>query len=377
MPPPPPPGGPPPGAPGGPPPGGPAGPPPGWQGAPPNRWGEGDPGLPLAQRLGMYDDVLKLVRQALPLECRIPAPKTFDEALPYFAGFRAVERLLAMEAGLRREQGDFGAAAACALDGLAVAQDAKSQQTIISHLVGIACEAITFASLDETIPGLTAAQCKDVQTRLSDIMATRPSAADAFINEETWARIGLRNFLTDPALLTRVFGQMDPPMSAADLAKLQASMPQAWDLLGPYLETVAQQTTLPFRQQKRVDPPDNAWMQMEPRSTSAFLYKCARATALARLHELQLAAQAYILDKGQPPAKLSDLVPDYIKQIPEDPMTGEPLRAVTRGMAYTIYSVGPDGIDDGGRIFDNHKVFNAEEKGDIPVEVGAGTNRVP
>lgn len=44
----------------------------------------------------------------------------------------------------------------------------------------------------------------------------------------------------------------------------------------------------------------------------------------ARTQELliDLAARAYELDKGKPPASLADLVPDYLKAIPQDPFTG-------------------------------------------------------
>jgi hypothetical protein len=37
---------------------------------------------------------------------------------------------------------------------------------------------------------------------------------------------------------------------------------------------------------------------------------------------LDLAARAYELDKGHPPANLTDLVPDYLKAVPQDPFTG-------------------------------------------------------
>ena len=37
---------------------------------------------------------------------------------------------------------------------------------------------------------------------------------------------------------------------------------------------------------------------------------------------LDLAARAYELDKGHPPANLTDLVPDYLKAVPQDPITG-------------------------------------------------------
>jgi hypothetical protein len=37
---------------------------------------------------------------------------------------------------------------------------------------------------------------------------------------------------------------------------------------------------------------------------------------------VQLAARVYELDKGKLPANLSDLVPDYLKAVPQDPFTG-------------------------------------------------------
>jgi hypothetical protein len=37
---------------------------------------------------------------------------------------------------------------------------------------------------------------------------------------------------------------------------------------------------------------------------------------------IDLAARAYELDKGHHPASPADLVPDYLKAIPQDPLTG-------------------------------------------------------
>jgi hypothetical protein len=37
---------------------------------------------------------------------------------------------------------------------------------------------------------------------------------------------------------------------------------------------------------------------------------------------IALAARAYELDKGHRPASATDLVPDYLKAVPQDPATG-------------------------------------------------------
>jgi hypothetical protein len=50
------------------------------------------------------------------------------------------------------------------------------------------------------------------------------------------------------------------------------------------------------------------------------------------------------------PAALSELVPQYLDSVPEDPLTGKPLRYHATPDAYIVYSVGPDGNDDGGML---------------------------
>ena len=37
---------------------------------------------------------------------------------------------------------------------------------------------------------------------------------------------------------------------------------------------------------------------------------------------IALASRAYELDKGHPPATAADLVPEYLKAVPQDPVTG-------------------------------------------------------
>lgn len=48
------------------------------------------------------------------------------------------------------------------------------------------------------------------------------------------------------------------------------------------------------------------------------------------------------------PDSLDDLVPEYQKQVPSDPFTGEPLKFLRVGNEIRVYSVGPNRTDDGG-----------------------------
>jgi hypothetical protein len=74
-----------------------------------------------------------------------------------------------------------------------------------------------------------------------------------------------------------------------------------------------------------------------------------------------IALTRYRLDHGKFPAKLADLVPEYLDAIPIDPFDGNPLRSTFKENEWTIYSIGPDGKDDGGVPMQND-----DSPGDIP-----------
>jgi hypothetical protein len=63
-----------------------------------------------------------------------------------------------------------------------------------------------------------------------------------------------------------------------------------------------------------------------------------------------LAVERYRLKKGKWPANLEELKPDFLTAVPLDPFDGKPLRYVKRPDGVTVYSVGHDGTDDGGKI---------------------------
>jgi hypothetical protein len=74
-----------------------------------------------------------------------------------------------------------------------------------------------------------------------------------------------------------------------------------------------------------------------------------RAMAERRLAVVALAARLYALDHlGRLPANLEELTPRYLPSVPIDPLSGVALRYVNDVARPRIYSVGEDGVDDGG-----------------------------
>jgi hypothetical protein len=75
-----------------------------------------------------------------------------------------------------------------------------------------------------------------------------------------------------------------------------------------------------------------------------------RAQAALRCAEAAMAAERYRLAEHRWPDDLNALVPRYLTVVPADPFDGQPLRLRRLADGIVVYSVGPDGTDDGGKL---------------------------
>jgi hypothetical protein len=89
-----------------------------------------------------------------------------------------------------------------------------------------------------------------------------------------------------------------------------------------------------------------------------------KADARRDVLKTALAACRYKTKNGSYPEKLDELVADFLLFVPIDPFDGKPIRFKKTDGKYLIYSVGPDGIDDGGVPFDSKS-----DKDDITFEL--------
>src|SRR4029077_5085768 len=84
--------------------------------------------------------------------------------------------------------------------------------------------------------------------------------------------------------------------------------------------------------------------------TRPFAEIVAERVALVRVARTAVAVARYEREHGeQPPATLHALISAYLTAAPVDPFSGRPLRLVVDARGYTVYSVGRNRRDDGGR----------------------------
>jgi hypothetical protein len=89
-----------------------------------------------------------------------------------------------------------------------------------------------------------------------------------------------------------------------------------------------------------------SWFQ----STAGTAYLFLRNKAYLRCAVAGLAVERYRLIHGDWPQSLESMVSDLLFQAPIDPFDGKPLRFRRLEDGVMIYSIGPDGEDDGGRL---------------------------
>lgn len=85
------------------------------------------------------------------------------------------------------------------------------------------------------------------------------------------------------------------------------------------------------------------------RSLSGVFDKVMRTEAAKQMIITAIALKRYQLKHGNYPPDLNSLVPEFLSVVPLDPVDGQPLRyqSNTDG-TFTLYSVGENGVDDGG-----------------------------
>jgi hypothetical protein len=89
------------------------------------------------------------------------------------------------------------------------------------------------------------------------------------------------------------------------------------------------------------------------------------------LIRLAFALAAYRADHGAYPAKLADLAPKYVAEVPKDIFNASELHYRQEGGGYLLYSVGVNGKDDGGKGYDDRK--KGEDWDDLAVRVPPAT----
>jgi hypothetical protein len=270
-----------------------------------------------------------------------------------------------VESHARSERGDWEGACRSTLDILHLGQDIPRGGALISSLVGGAVNAIGRKELIQIVPHLNAGAARQAALQIEELEEKRFSAADMF-QEEKWAGLAQlqksmksSNWRSIGALAEPV----DDPVAKwkTDFRLQLCSKRGVVRSYTNYMDTLIERNRLTYKSALAAPalplPSDPINEVLLPVFERARCNLARDATGNCQMATM-LALRAFQLERGRYPTTLRELTPRYLKHVPIDPFGDtEPLRYENQGNTYLLYSIGPDGVDDGGR----------------PIEAGSGS----
>ncbi|MEO7715429.1 MAG: hypothetical protein ABIY70_04465 [Capsulimonas sp.] len=321
---------------------------------------------------------LAALRQGLTRPYMTPPERSSTATFDYVVDDRRLARLLALQADIQAAHGDWAASAQTSLDGMQLGEDVPRGGILIHMLVGVAIDAIVREPLMRSVDHLDLAGTRAALHRLQKIDANAQPYAPILQEEEWSMQAGLLEMYQKPNWRRDILQNGGFGTSPTDLktrmAVAMTSKRQVMNNFTKYMDgqiagARAHRPPTPF-DYAAADPflqvlapiyTGTATRYHDNRTQNAFL-------------EVELALHAYLLQHHQYPETLADLTPDLLPAVPGDPFAfGKPVRYQKTANSYVLYSVGPDGVDDGGKAIQDpnrrngpkRPVVEPQNKGDV------------
>lgn len=307
---------------------------------------------------------LSSFRLGLPFPYQEPEVRTWNAPLPYLDYFHGLAHLLTMEGDVQERRGASGVNSY--LDIMDLGGHIQHSTTLVSHAVGNSCQAIGRRSLWKAIDRLDAPAARAATHRLEGILAHTPPLADSW-REEKWGWIAsLQNILHQPDWRETLLKEWikGEPMREFDAPRLKA---YRWSLWREGKRQAIEEGTrfwdacIVYVSQTYAAHPRPPLLPLDPICGLSLPFQTASQIteiwcldvnhrAFNVLLMTRCALRAYYAEHGVYPPSLQMLVTSGIlRQLPLDPFAAkEPLHYQQTGMGYILYSIGPDGKDDGG-----------------------------
>jgi hypothetical protein len=280
--------------------------------------------------------------------------------LPHLSDLRSMVRLLCLEAILHAERHEQVAAAKALVSALGVANTEAATPVLISQMVRQSGQGIALVALERLLN-----RTDFDEEHLAGLYETVATAYDP--------NAIARGFVGERCMVIAVLGDprstglsFEPIVASEGPSLLQLHAARAVGLtdrlLAQYIAYVDRSLEAlklpPHKRLKAVGPlerehsemreahPDLTWTMP---TLARFLRNDLAHMTKLEVAGVALAIERYRLANDQLPDQLTDLLPQFLQSVPLDPYDGHPLRYRRLDPGFVVYSIGKDGIDDGGK----------------------------
>jgi hypothetical protein len=305
-----------------------------------------------AQVLESLHDMVAIEGSRYPIDLK----KGYAQSLEYLGEVVNKANILpCLEALLHAENGDPRRASEAVLTSLAVTRSLAWEPMLICQTNRLTCETIVLAALQRILSRVDT--FTDGQLLALSRAVAQASAADSWTRALVGERCIIIAMHERPELIEDALGPL-PPIVINAQKELGLAHRSGVAFL-KLMDRLMQIRRLPPHQRlnaaAEVDKARNALPKtfflihrLAPNAVNVVRWELLETARLVTA-SCGLAVERYRLAHGALPQTLQNLVPTYLPDVPLDPFDGKPLRYKHLEQGYAVYSVGPDGNDDGGR----------------------------
>lgn len=298
---------------------------------------------------------LDAMRQAARQGGRARFPTRFADGvsmlLPHAQKLRAGARLLALQTAVHAHRGQSDAAVESVVAMFAAARSLEQEPVVVSQLVRIALNGMAHA---------------EVRWLLSAAVLNEPQLLklDAELAAGEYPQAMRRALVGERAIGIQIFA--NPSSLGADALQGPPGLTPSSDQT-MYLQimgaTIAAMGNAGPARQQALDQVQQELKELAAVKGASVRYTmtlllapafdaCGQAVSRAEASRdatrMALAIERFRQEQGRLPTKLEELTPKYASSLPIDPFDGAPLRYRADANGYLVYSVGGNGVDDGG-----------------------------
>lgn len=316
--------------------------------------------------LNKYQPHIQLIQKATQHTLLDFAPAfTYDEPLPNYISAQDLGKVMTFIAIDKCQQGQCKDGLLLFLDTWRFGQDVGGQGWLISAMVGVVLEQIAVRNFGPYLQpeDLTPAEYQQALAEIRTLLKTNPSYIYSFLNEAGMMMQMALQLVKQGSGAMDLLGEQTGVFSMAKWGGYLFMLPQILDAYRISSEQLADWQKLDAldypRLHQRLTDGQELWMQTASDNILTSIAMPNFGGAISRLVIADatlkgfyhyLALMAYFRQQGHYPERLSQLVPQFIPELPKDPFTGNDFHY--KRLAdddFRLYSVGEDHKDDGGK----------------------------
>ena len=326
---------------------------------------------PLGEEMvGIIDELLEKNQEAIKhlqragtlQRSRYPIDLTRGHAtlLPHLSDLRGTVRLLCLKAILHAERHEQEAAVEALVSAFGVANTEAATPVLISQMVRQSSQSTALSALERVLNRTDLDEQHLASLYQTVTTAYDPNAiARGFVGERCMVIAVLRDPRSTGLGFEPIIASEGPSLLQLHAARAVGLTDRLLVQYIAYVDRFLKALKLPpYQRLKAVGPlerehdemreahPDLTWTM--PTLARFFRNDLAHMTKL-EVAGIALAVERYRLANNALPEQLIDLAPRFLESVPLDPYDGQPLRYRQLDPGFVVYSIGPDGVEDGGK----------------------------